>query len=385
MSNVRDFPGGPNRRQAIEPFQPINISDWHDKPVPERRWLVPGMLLRGTVSLLSGDGGLGKSLLMQQLMTASAVGRPWLGLDVPRVRSFAFFCEDDDDELWRRQADINAHYDANMIDVAHDVSMTSRVGQDNLLMEFPYRGGDKGTKTRLYEQVLMHIRDFGAQLVIIDTAADTFGGNEIIRPQVRAFVNALRRFAMETDGGVILTAHPSVQGMTTGSGISGSTAWSNSVRGRSYLTRPKHHDDEEGDPDERVLKLMKSNYGRTGNEIRLRWHQGVFQPAEHVSSSAPLGMVERYEIERHVLNVIGRLCRSGTRMSPDRFARTYVVSAICREGALRAYSRGEIEAAKDRLIEAGKLVQVTVRRDRKERVYVKPADMRLPEEEGETE
>ena len=34
------------------------------------------------------------------------------------------------------------------------------------------------------------------QLVVIDTAADTFAGNENIRPQVRQFITLLTRLAI---------------------------------------------------------------------------------------------------------------------------------------------------------------------------------------------
>ena len=91
------------------------------------------------------------------------------------------------------------------------------------------------------------------------------GGNENYRFQVRSFINLLRRWAMEMDGGVIITAHPSNFGLSQGTGISGSTAWNNSVRSRIYLTKPKDDVDDFGeqeDTNERILKLMKNNYGR---------------------------------------------------------------------------------------------------------------------------
>jgi hypothetical protein len=46
----------------------------------------------------------------------------------------------------------------------------------------------------------------------------------------------LRGLALETSSTALLLAHPSLSGMASGSGTSGSTAWSNSVRSRLYLT-----------------------------------------------------------------------------------------------------------------------------------------------------
>ena len=62
----------------------------------------------------------------------------------------------------------------------------------------------------------------------------------------------------------MLLAHPSLTGMNTGTGTSGSTAWNNSVRSRLYLDRVRESGIEP-DPDARVLRTMKSNYGPVGD------------------------------------------------------------------------------------------------------------------------
>lgn len=74
----------------------------------------------------------------------------------------------------------------------------------------------------------------------------------------------MRGLAIDHQLAVVLIAHPSLTGMSTGSGSSGSTAWSNSVRSRLYLERVKGADDREIDADLRVLQVKKSNYGPIG-------------------------------------------------------------------------------------------------------------------------
>jgi RecA-family ATPase len=59
-------------------------------------------------------------------------------------------------------------------------------------------------------------------------------------------------------------------GLNSGTGTSGSTAWSNSVRSRLYLQAVKD------DPHSRILEVKKANYGRTGEQIHLRWNDGVY-------------------------------------------------------------------------------------------------------------
>ena len=116
-------------------------------------------------------------------------------------------------------------------------------------------------------------------MVILDTLADLFGGNEVDRAQARQFVGMLRGLAMQFDCTVVLLAHPSLSGMASGSGQSGSTAWNNSVRSRLYLKRITEADgraEVEPDPDLRELTTMKANYGRSGGNIEIRWVDGRF-------------------------------------------------------------------------------------------------------------
>jgi hypothetical protein len=83
-----------------EPPRPISPVSLTGLEVPARRWLVPDWLPSGVVTGLYGDGGVGKSLLAQQLQTAMAIGSVWLGLRVEEGASLGVYCEDSFDELW---------------------------------------------------------------------------------------------------------------------------------------------------------------------------------------------------------------------------------------------------------------------------------------------
>jgi len=265
-------PPSDNRQSSVSSLGIIDPIRWQGQPIPPRRWIVEGLVPHGSVTMLGGDGGLGKSLLTMQLLTAAATGRFWLGETVMPCRALGVFCEDEADELHRRMADI---LDANGLAFAdlEDLQLVSRVGMANEFLSRDKYGKPKGASA-FYVQVLEQARAFGAQLVVLDGLHDLFDGNENSRPEARQFVNMLRRIALEVDGAVVLCAHPSMSGLNSGSGTSGSTAWNNAVRSRLYLTRPRA--DDEPDPDVRVLRSMKSNYGKVGDEIRLRWKAGVF-------------------------------------------------------------------------------------------------------------
>jgi hypothetical protein len=133
-----------NRRQRIAGLDapvlaPIDPICWQDREIPERRWIVPDWIPHGTVTAIYGDGGVGKTLAAQQLMTACALGRPWLGKETTPCRTMGFLCEDGADELHRRQDAICRQYDVAFGDL-ENMRLFSRVADDNLLMTFDADG-----------------------------------------------------------------------------------------------------------------------------------------------------------------------------------------------------------------------------------------------------
>lgn len=161
--------------------------------------------------------------------------------------------------------------------------------------------------TELWERLRYRIASLRPSMVIIDTLADVFGGDENNRAQTRAFVGMLRGLAIEFELAVLLLAHPSVAGMQSGSGTSGSTAWSNSVRSRLYLEIPRANG-VATDQLARVLTTKKANYGPAGREIRLRWQDGTYEPvieqpavertaAHKAADDAFLGLLATFEAQ----------------------------------------------------------------------------------------
>ena len=239
---------------------------------PARDWMVEGCFLRGTVALVAGDGGIGKSLLMQQLATSAVLGRPWLGMTVKPGRALYLGCEDDGDELHRRQWAINRSLGYDMADVLDaGLDLHARVGQDNALGAFQ-RASWRLEGTRLLDKLTVRCRRLGVQYVILDTLTKTFRGNLNDPAQVDDYITLMRRLAITIQGVVILTQHPSMAGRALGTGEAGATTWSNAVRARLYLHKHKALG--------LVLQGMKSNYGRNMDPLPLRWERGVFERVE---------------------------------------------------------------------------------------------------------
>lgn len=261
------------------------VSDWEHEPVPEREWLWDQWIPVGVTTVLYGDGGTGKSLLVQQLATAVAQGRPFLGVPVRQGPAIGLLCEDDVNELMRRQASIMAAAaragSREGWAGLEDMRLMAAVGENNLLVQFDRQG--MAQLTDWGEQWLALSESLEPALIVIDTAADTFGGDENSRNQVRQFITVLNGLAQKTGAAVLLLAHPSVSGMLSGRGHSGSTAWPNGSRSHLYLQMAGEGEDMtlerrvEVDPDERLLTRRKSNYAAVGETLKLRWKGWAFE------------------------------------------------------------------------------------------------------------
>lgn len=248
---------------------------------PERKWVIEDWIAEGVVNSLYGQGGVGKTLLAQQLAYCLASGKPFLGLPVEKKKVMCVLCEDDRDEIHRRHDAIKKGLGITIGNPFSDVMLWPRVGYDNILVTWDKDGVPQVSDQfrAVLDAVLLH----RPSLLVLDTLADMYGGNEIVRVQVNHFVKTvLGRLILEARrNGLILTvlllAHPSTAGVTTGTGLSGSTAWENSVRSRLYLRFP-----EEGAADERELVRAKANYAKSGEEttLRLLWHGGMFVVAK---------------------------------------------------------------------------------------------------------
>lgn len=253
--------------RAIEIIVAASLAN---KPVPKQEWLVEDLIPGRNVTLLSGDGGTGKSLLSLQLAAAVATGGSWLGYRPQAGRALFLSAEDEVDELHRRLARIEPRLERLtellLLDLAgEDAILAAPQGRDRLILP-----------TRLFKAVQRAVATYQPMLIVLDTAADLFAGNENARTEVRTFISQLRKVCLKQGVTIVLLSHPSQTGLATGSGSSGSTSWNNSVRSRLYFSR-RIIDKIEDDPDLRVLEQMKSNRSRVGGQIVVRWKKGRFE------------------------------------------------------------------------------------------------------------
>ena len=329
----------------------IDPGIWQGKLVPERKWIVREWIPSGYATALYGPGGIGKSLLALQLMTALALGKPWLGVPVAPVRSLGIFCEDDEDELHRRQGAINHQLHGCQFSDLSGMRLMSRLGaEDNLLMWYN-RKADRMVRTAFFSQILEAAREFGAKLVVIDTVADTFGGNQNDAGQVRQYVQSgLAGLARAIGGAVLACAHPSRAGMNSGTGESGSVQWDAAFRSRLYLSPPaRGEDDRSVDADARVLTRKKANYAAREEAIDLRWRDGVFGTV--AAAGADGG--EKPSAENVFLAILDKMTAEGQTLSHNARAGNYAPRMMRDRPERAGYQVKDLVRAMQALLQMG--------------------------------
>lgn len=249
----------------------VHPADWHGETPPDRKWRLQDFIPDLQATLLTGAGAAGKSLTTQQLATCIALGLPFLGIPTTQSPALYITCEDDYEELHRRQKAICEALGVDLEATRDKLFLLSLQGEiGNELATFSHEGEMKEAKR--YGEILRTCLAHGIKHVTIDNTAHTFAGNENDRHQVAAFVNLNNAIARTIGGSVLMVGHPN----KAGDSYSGSTAWENQVRARLYLEIPRSEEGGPIDPDMRVLRNEKANYSQRGAEVRFYWCKGAF-------------------------------------------------------------------------------------------------------------
>ena len=357
-------------KAEAEPTTPafIRVSDLAHLPVPPRDWLVPDLVPGSTVTTISGDGGVGKSLLALQLAMSTALGLPWAGREIEPAPALMVTAEDDLNEVLRRVHDIAALLDCDPAEL-HGLEILSLAGWDAIMSAWN-RMTNTMAPTPLFEQVEQRVRDTGVRLAIFDTLADLHSGQENDRAHARQVVGQFRGLAIRNSCAVVLIAHPSLTGMATGTGASGSTAWNNTVRSRLYLERV-FVDGVEADPDLRKLTTKKANYGPVGAEVLFRWTDGAFK-----LKAADTGLdraAAEARAERVFMDLLREREAQGRPVSHSPSS-TYAPTQFASDPQAEGVSRAQFRAAMERLFATKKITIDVTGPPSRQRSRIVPAD-----------
>lgn len=303
----------------------IDAAQFDGLAVLVRRWLCKDRVPMRNVSLLQGDGATGKTTIALQLAVRVAMGlSDWLGAVIDEPGTVLFFtAEEEQSEIHFRLDQILQAYGVAFRELGGRLHLRCDAGEDCVLAAPDRTGVLK--ETRVYERLVLTIATIRPKLVVLESAADLFAGNESDRAQVRHFIRMLRKIAIDYDCAVLLLGHPSVAGMANGSGSSGSTGWSNSVRSRMYFTRDEDKDASEGT---RILKVMKSNYGPEGERVQVFYDRGIYKLMP-TAGSLETALAER-KAEEVFLAMLKRFARDGRDLG-DKPGKNYAPAEFANE------------------------------------------------------
>jgi RecA-family ATPase len=324
----------------------IETLDWQAlanvKPKP-KPFVIPMLAPAGEVTLFTGPGSAGKSLLAQQLATALAAGVPTLRLDMGQAPAIYLTCEDDEWQLHWRQKHICDALGVTMVSLADRLYVASLRGAlDNALGAEGQDGEFILSPT--YHRVAAMIRRTGAKLVALDNVAHLFTGNENDRGEVTRFVNALNRLAGESGAAIILLGHPN----KAGDSYSGSTAWLNAVRSQFVIEHDLH-------TDMRTLTVGKANYARKGGQLRLSWVDCAFVHEDDLPPDTARELVETAKAHagNDAFKRCLKLCNERKRNVSHQPGSNYAPKIFAGMPEAKGHTKANFAAAMERLLTIG--------------------------------
>ena len=288
-------------------LEPMDWGALNNTQPEATNWRYDGWLPEGTVTLLSANGGVGKSNLSLQLGVALAHGVSLFDIDTKPSKVLILSGEDEARTVHFRVANICQDLGIPMSSLADRLVVYDLTQADCVLWK-------DGTVTERMQWLADTTVRLKAEVLIIDNASDVFADNENDRTAVRGFMRSLNLIAHVTRAAVLLLAHVDKASVRGGAGLdsnttfSGSTAWNNSARSRWAMVR---------DADTVVLRHEKCNLGPLQEELRIEFDQGskTFKRFGSVPGNQLAKTVMRNTHRAAILKLIGQANGAGLNMS----------------------------------------------------------------------
>lgn len=220
----------------------------------------------GSITMVSGNGGAGKTYFALCLAISVAAGIDFLGEKVNHGRVIYYSCEEDEFELRRRINKIHTHLNLHDSTYRNDFRVIDATG-DSLLYE---KINNQSITTTAYFSLQKQIDDFSPSLVIIDNSTFAFSGDENIKSEVIDFMNRLKSLIRGKKCGLLLVSHLNRSGKTDQDNYAGSAGWNAAAKSRISLL--------DGEiKDQVILRHEKSNFSERHFEKTLQLVKGIPQ------------------------------------------------------------------------------------------------------------
>jgi archaellum biogenesis ATPase FlaH len=346
--------------QPDAPAGEIAPMDWtalqHTQPEPTQ-WRWEGWLPEGTVTLLSANGGVGKSNISLQLGVALAHGMSLFGVPTRESKVLVLSGEDEARTVHFRVANICADTGVDMASLAGRLEVYDLTQADCVLWR-------DGSATERMQWLADQVVRTKATAVIIDNASDVFADNENDRTAVRGFMRCLNLIANKTRAAMLLLAHVDKASVRAGAGLdsnstfSGSTAWNNSARSRWAMVR---------DADTITLRHEKCNHGPLQEELRIEFDPGskTFKRFGTSPGLQAAAAVVRNTHRAAILKLLSEAERAGQRLSMNAAANNNAFRVLRGERDFPRIERGEFFSLLFQLQRDGLVAEEEYKNDRK--------------------
>jgi hypothetical protein len=368
----------PFPKQQVEPiWGSFFPSEAIARPQP-RKWRVDGMIPQGEVVLLAGAPKSAKSMVLQQLLTSSAIGAPWVGKYIEQGRGLGLFLEDDADELLRRQFIICDAYGMDISELDFEIELNPRQQaihsaepMPKKLIEFP-RGSEEPRWTPLGEQLWEKTAKVGYKIIVVDTATKALGWPaKWSGDKASNVIEALRHQLAGLDAAMIITDHTN---RVDPAGFAGTNTWHGSVRAAMNMRIPTDEMTREPIRGERILRDLGGNYGNW-EPIPLIWERDILVPkAPDKLDRRPRTTEEKIRFNYELLGYMRKCVEQDD--SPVLLDEAKRMSFVQRVRRVRGCAYNDIYAAQDWALDQGLAERVKVKFNGRIYKCIRPKDVR---------
>ena len=262
----------------------LDLADAFANEPPPLDFIVPGFL-RGTVAVIAGQGGGGKTFLALQIGMAIAGGRDMLEVGVETTGRVLYISREDPLSVLRhRMHAIGKHFDSNGLAIT----------QENLIIRSGVGRAFDITQKAHQDRIIEACKTIGdVRLIIFDTLSRCHSKEENSNGEMSYVLQCFERIAVECNVGIALAHHVNKMSAKEGGGdqtafrgaavITDNARWGITLVKMSKTDAEKLEDPSDpghaiGDARSRYVLLggasAKNNYGEGGTDRWLRREKG---------------------------------------------------------------------------------------------------------------
>jgi hypothetical protein len=213
--DVRAFPTGERVPVDAPPTIWHSSRAWKEADIPRRPWIVPGYIMRGSVTVIAGAGSAGKSSLLKAWGIAMTQGLTFNRFMPPeQFRAMSYNVEDDLNEEWRRLSATLRQFNATPEDLE---DMLHIIGPAHVGTLIHYdRASGYIHHTAVLEAIEAKVIEERIDVLFLDPLVELHDAEENDNTSLRAVMAALRQLAIRCNIAVVVAHHTRKGAVTPG-------------------------------------------------------------------------------------------------------------------------------------------------------------------------